>query len=584
MIVKDGERYIEQCIASVFEVVSEVIIVDTGSTDNTLERVKRFHPQIYHYKWNNNFADARNLSLKHAKSDYILVLDADEVVYPEDLPKLTERINNTDADAISIKFHNITDENSEDTFNTHIGLRIFKNNSFHFEGAIHEQPIFHGADRKAVLENADIKVKHYGYLPSNAGEKKRNRNMPILKELLEKDPNSAFHLFNMGNEYLNIGDYDTALTYYEKSNKYKDNTLAYTPHLMYRMATCLHKMKRNEESLAIIADGLGLYPACTDFEYLRGLILTKMKRFSLALDSFRRCMDMGEAPPSLSFFSETSNFRPLVEMARIYYYMDDYSKALDCYMKAIQINPKKVDIIYHITKMLNKIFADKNTVYQNLCNLFADSSYKPNVMVMTDALLDEKLIEQANTALSKCSDNAAEPDADLYFSRGRLLFYTQKYEAAFEMFSRCVKPGIARGILPDKKQRSYDYMTACSLLCTDLHVEYLEMVNALEDTVDRAVYLAFQQVSDASLDSSAFGRITSVLSKLLSVRAYDVFEHALCILNLVDSNEVLLLLADIYYQNEFHDMAVKTILRSVKELDIINTNAVFILNKEFCIN
>ena len=127
IIVKNGEKYIEQCIESVFQAVSEVIVVDTGSTDNTLACIQRFHPQIFHYEWDDNFADARNFSLQQATCDFILVLDADEVLYPEDLPELIALLETTTADGISILFHNFTDEKSEEIFNTHIGLRLFKN-------------------------------------------------------------------------------------------------------------------------------------------------------------------------------------------------------------------------------------------------------------------------------------------------------------------------------------------------------------------------------------------------------------------------------------------------------------------------
>jgi len=66
MIVKDGQKYIEQCIESVLSAVTEIIIVDTGSTDSTLEKIKHFNPSIYHMHWNNNFSDARNFLLKYA--------------------------------------------------------------------------------------------------------------------------------------------------------------------------------------------------------------------------------------------------------------------------------------------------------------------------------------------------------------------------------------------------------------------------------------------------------------------------------------------------------------------------------------
>ncbi len=583
MIVKDAEKYIEQCIAAVYPVISEIIIVDTGCTDNTIELIRRFNPKIYHHTWNNNFADARNMSIEHATCDYILVLDADEIIYPEDLPKIADLINKTDADGVSIVFHNLTNEANEDAYNTHLGLRIFRNGSFRYEGAIHEQPIFQ-RDGKPALRTSNIRVKHYGYLASNAGEKKHARNLAILQEVLAKDPDNSFHLFNLGNEYMSIGRCDEALQYYEKSKQNIDLSLAYAPHLLYRMASCLHNLKRNEEALAILTEGLGYYAQCTDYEYLRGLILTKMKRFTLALDSFNRCIEMGKAPATLSFFDETSDFRPLIEMGRIYVYMDDYKRALDCYLKAVRMGDKKHYVIYQIGKMLNRIYADKDVVYQNLCNLFADSSYKYNVFVTTDVLFDENLLAQAKTAFGRLDEATISSNVDALFLRGRLEFAAHAYEKAYEWFAKSIQPGLPRGILPDRGRRTREYMAACALLCDTLRTPFTTFANGMADCDDKAAYLSFMQASDAPLPPTSLDAIARVLSRLLYVREYEVFERALYILNQVDSDEVLLALADLYFQNDFHDMAVKTILRSVKELDAINANAVFILNREFILH
>src|SRR5690348_3827247 len=78
MIVKNEEKYLERCLKSVEGVVDEIIIVDTGSTDQTTEIAEKFGAKILRYQWNDDFSSARNYSLKNAKCDWILILDADE--------------------------------------------------------------------------------------------------------------------------------------------------------------------------------------------------------------------------------------------------------------------------------------------------------------------------------------------------------------------------------------------------------------------------------------------------------------------------------------------------------------------------
>ena len=88
MITKNEENCLEQCLNSVKEIADEIIIVDTGSTDKTKEIAKKFNAKIFDFKWCDDFSAARNESLKHAAKDWILVLDADEIIEKKDLEKI----------------------------------------------------------------------------------------------------------------------------------------------------------------------------------------------------------------------------------------------------------------------------------------------------------------------------------------------------------------------------------------------------------------------------------------------------------------------------------------------------------------
>src|SRR5438067_3384467 len=86
MIVKNEEDWVEGAVHSVRSIVSEVIIVDTGSTDATPERIKAIGVNSFKFRWKDSFAEARNASLAQANQPWILVLDADERIAPKDLP------------------------------------------------------------------------------------------------------------------------------------------------------------------------------------------------------------------------------------------------------------------------------------------------------------------------------------------------------------------------------------------------------------------------------------------------------------------------------------------------------------------
>ncbi|MBK7632424.1 MAG: glycosyltransferase family 2 protein [Ignavibacteriales bacterium] len=78
MIVKNEERHLARCLSSVKDVVDEIVIVDTGSTDNTIEIAESFNAKIFHFDWVNDFSAARNFALTKCIGNWILYLDADE--------------------------------------------------------------------------------------------------------------------------------------------------------------------------------------------------------------------------------------------------------------------------------------------------------------------------------------------------------------------------------------------------------------------------------------------------------------------------------------------------------------------------
>lgn len=586
MIVKNEEKYIEQCLRSVASLVDEMIIVDTGSTDNTIEIAKQFNPKIFEYPWESDFGKARNYSLAKATGDWILVLDADESLYMEDIQKLKGILQKTKANGIGLKFHNFIDEDSEENYNTHVGIRIFKNHYFHYNGAIHEQLMPNSKSITINLESTDVRVRHYGYLKSNAGRKKRERNVPMIQKLLDENPDDSFQLFNMGNEYMSDEDYAKALFYFDKAYKNKNTSLAYCPHLIFRRAVCLNILKKDDESLLTLGEGIMLYPQCTDYEFLRGRIYKAHKQYTLAISSFQKCIAMGAAPPNLSFLSDTDGFRAYIELGHIYFLLDDFINALSFYLKAVSIKSSHYELIYKIGGILNKLYEDKNLVAENLENLFADKYYTNNVLVIMDILLNERLYKQAEAYFTRIQDKKEFLD-DIHYVKGRVLFYQREYEKAMNEFINVLSSSNDKYLLPEVRKRSLEYAVICHLAAKQNDLlgcgkeQLYPIIEVLEDRNEQRMLQYFLDKIDITFERDEKASIYRVLSEMLQVKEFELFEESLQILNRINSNEILLDLATIYYVNGYKELAIKNIIRSMKELDVINANAVLILNKEF---
>ena len=177
MITKNEEKNLSRCLDSIKDIVDEIIIVDTGSTDKTVEIAKSYGAHIYHYDWNNDFSKARNVSLQKATKDWILVLDADEVLPYEEGLKLKNIINTSVNEGLFLRLDNIIESvNLGDA----VVLRVFKNNpKYRFRGPMHEQIIFSIEEEcgKNKIQPTNVKIVHYGYDQNICDmEEKQKRN------------------------------------------------------------------------------------------------------------------------------------------------------------------------------------------------------------------------------------------------------------------------------------------------------------------------------------------------------------------------------------------------------------------------
>lgn len=182
MIVKDEEEYLPKCLKSIKDIVDEIIVVDTGSTDKTIEIAQNYGAKIYYFKWNNNFSEARNESLKYATKDWIFILDADDELSLEGREAFKVLLDmELDEKAIyhfeTLSYYGSVIENGNIAVN--LNPRLFKNyRGIHYEGEVHNQLIRVDGDYNAVCN--DVKIYHYGYLDKRIISKdKRNRNIPI---------------------------------------------------------------------------------------------------------------------------------------------------------------------------------------------------------------------------------------------------------------------------------------------------------------------------------------------------------------------------------------------------------------------
>lgn len=586
MIVKNEQDNLPRCLESIKDIVDEMIIVDTGSTDSTVEIAESYGARVYHFPWNGSFSDARNYSLKHASGDWIMIMDADDELPGSEKQAVLDLAKTGDADAYFFETISYVGDKPGVDVLKNLNLRLMRNGKGYFySNAIHEQIYCNikAVNPSASIVNKDIKVYHYGYLNKNIEEhNKRARNISLLEKELEEKPGYAFALFNLGSEYYATGDNVKAIKYFEESYKKFNPQEGFSSHLLLKMVHCLTNLGRFEDALKIIEEGLGYFPAFTDLEYMRAVTYNMMGKQVRAIKHFEKCCEMGEAPSYCNVIIGTGTYRAHFMLGDIYFNLGDYDLAMDNFKHAIEQNPQMTSIL---PKLITACCKNKPGQKALIENIEALRIYQPenfNLLVF-DILVQEKYYDLALKYMEKFEKDKGSSPYTRY-SKGLCKLFLKKYNSAYMTLE------------PVKKDAEYRVKAVCAqALCKIIGKKYSQASRLLSsdglDQNNRTVktYISFNTfmetgqvklLSDNEQESAGYTVIIFDLLKILvRIHEFEIFEKALNLLNAIEDKSVLLKLAKLYYAENCFGLACKEFLRSVKIFDLIDAEGANMLYK-----
>jgi tetratricopeptide (TPR) repeat protein len=326
MIVRDEEEMLPRSLAAVADAVDEIVVVDTGSRDRTVDIARSFGATVIEREWTGSFADARNASIEAATGDWLLFLDADELLDPADAPLLRELTGRTWREAFYLVETNHTGELGDGTAVTHNALRLFRNRpEYRFEGRVHEQIAHHlPSGLPERVEPTPIRVDHYGYLGAvrDAKEKSR-RNIELLRsQLAEAGVANPFFHFNLGSELAAAGDAAGACEQFERAWALLAEDPAgrerpFTPSLTVRSAKALRFCGRLAEADARAVAGLAMFDDLTDLVFERALVAAAEGDTERAASLLEECLERGEAPSRYSPTVGSGSFLALARLAEL---------------------------------------------------------------------------------------------------------------------------------------------------------------------------------------------------------------------------------------------------------------------------
>jgi tetratricopeptide (TPR) repeat protein len=308
MIVKDEEEHLGRCLQAVAPWVDQLVVVDTGSTDRTVEIAREHGAEVLHHAWTGDFAEARNISFEAATCDWVMYLDADEVLVEGEGPRLRELLGRVWREAFFLVETNYTGSLEEGTAVTHNALRIFRNRpEYRFEGRLHEQIAHHlPGYLPERVELSPVRIDHYGYLGVVRDTKdKSRRNIELLERQEAEQGPSAFLHYNLGSEYAAAGDSSAALERFRNAWSLLEGRtdlgrVGFAPSLAGRLVKALRVCGHHEEALRQGDTVLATFPGFTDIVLEQALAARGLGDEQRAVTLLERCLELGDAPSAYS--------------------------------------------------------------------------------------------------------------------------------------------------------------------------------------------------------------------------------------------------------------------------------------------
>jgi len=296
MIVRDEENNLSHCLESVAGLFDEIVVVDTGSTDSTIEIARSFGARVFEFAWVDDFGAARNAALAQATGDYAFWLDADDVVDPPEREKLMALLDRLRAgdDAcyvVRCKCDPSPDGSGGETVVDHVRLFPLRE-GIRWTYRVHEQ-ILPALKRAGVpVRWTGITVRHTGYVDKALRARKLDRDDKILREQLEDRPDDPFTLFNLGSIALEHQDWHGALGFLKRSLARSAPTDSITRKLFAQIARAHQMLGDSQAALRTCTEGLTLDPEDAELWFRKAVVHRNRGESAQAEGCWRRILTL----------------------------------------------------------------------------------------------------------------------------------------------------------------------------------------------------------------------------------------------------------------------------------------------------
>jgi glycosyltransferase involved in cell wall biosynthesis len=424
LICKNEQEVIGKCLESVKDIVSEIIAVDTGSTDGTLDILKKYNAKIIQQEWTDDFSFHRNEGLKYATGDWNLMLDADEEIPEDSKPALRQILAENNKNKVyNVNIKNLIDDNDPVM---HCNFRLFPNSpDLRFVNPVHEALTI--SNKYAQTTGGKFYILHYGYLNIHKLRKKTDeRNLRILLKLVEKDPSQSHFYYYIGQQYFLNNQFELAMENYKKAldmltAKQCVETKIFTPLIYSGLAKCYASVNNMDKLLEL-----------SNLEINNPDIYVDLGTYFFGAKKYHDSMRMYEKAISLKYNKNlcsaydtgSMTWKSYAGLGNVYNALNDPIKAIDNFKLSAMYKPENLQI-------LKAIYTDSFA----LGDLEEAEKYIRQIIAL-DPTNANNQIDLANVYLNSNKMNEALEIFFKYCNGEQLLDISNKL-ASFQKFDAC---------------------------------------------------------------------------------------------------------------------------------------------------
>jgi glycosyltransferase involved in cell wall biosynthesis len=456
MIVKNEEKYLKDCLESVKNLVNEIVIVDTGSADNTVSIAKEYNAKVYNFEWCNDFSAARNYALSKSTGDWILYLDADERLEPGSIHELKKILNTVTKAGYFCTVKSIDSENERDHSIRYV--RLFKNSpDIKFHGKVHEQITDSLIENGYQIQHSKIVINHIGYdVSKEEKEKKAKRNLELLLEDYNQSK-SSYSLFQLGQTYYILENNDKAKEIFSELIKKDDLDNALKAEAYAYLAQIEHSKFNSTEAEKLIDKAIELNPKQTYYYLFMSKVYLRQQNLYKAKIYAKKAMEANKSINNyellnkqtiyvdnreIIYFGLFLSFRSQDSDSTEYFIKELYRiikdeeanhklqliKLMECVLNGREINEEIADIIekhlnkYNLDLLITVLEAQKNTDIKLRLFNYIHKLYPKN----TDAIKNIAQIYDQKGATAEAIQ-LMEANKDIMLNDPAALFYLASF-------------------------------------------------------------------------------------------------------------------------------------------------------------